>query len=71
MLADQIPEGWVPSEREPGYYVKTIQCGNATVNILRPILSPEEQAKREAELMAANDRFILACERHAKMEVSA
>lgn len=38
---------WTPSETCPGYREKTIQRGDITVTIRRPILSKEEQAKRE------------------------
>lgn len=37
----------------PGYRTKTIRVGNATVEINRPILAPEEQARREAEVTEA------------------
>lgn len=38
---------WRPSETNPGYIEKEIQCGAATVLILRPVLDKAEQAKRE------------------------
>jgi hypothetical protein len=42
----------------PGYRTKTIKIGNATVEINRPILSPEEQAKREEQVKDALRGFI-------------
>lgn len=36
-----------------GYRTKVIQVGNCTVEINRPILSPEEQTKREAAVIQA------------------
>ena len=36
-----------------GYRTKVIQVGNCTVEINRPILSPEEQTKREATVIQA------------------
>ena len=43
---------WV-TDVYPGYRTKTIRVGNATVEISRPILSPEEQAKAEARVIEA------------------
>ena len=37
----------------PGYRTRTIKVGNATIEINRPILSPEEQARREAIVIEA------------------
>lgn len=37
---------WV-TDIHPGYRTRTIKVGNATIEINRPILSPEEQARRE------------------------
>lgn len=42
---------WTPSETAPGYRTKTIQHGNCRIIINRPILSPAEQAKREAQVV--------------------
>ena len=44
-------EEWMPSEEYAGYMVKTIVVGNVTCDILRPILKPEERAKREKMVM--------------------
>ena len=38
---------WTPSETCPGYREKTIQRGATTIIVRRPILSEEEQARRE------------------------
>ena len=40
-----------------GYRTKVIQVGNATVEINRPILSPDEQAKREDAVRQALRSF--------------
>lgn len=37
----------------PGYRTKTIRAGNATIQINRPILAPDEQARREATVIEA------------------
>lgn len=41
----------------PGYRTKTIKVGNCTVEINRPILAPEEQARREARVIEAMKSF--------------
>lgn len=41
----------------PGYRTKTIKVGNCTVEINRPILTAEERAKREAEVIQALRSF--------------
>jgi hypothetical protein len=38
---------WTPSQTCPGYREKTIQRGDVTIIIRRPILSGAEQARRE------------------------
>jgi hypothetical protein len=43
---------WATGIRE-GYRTKVIQVGNATVEIHRPILTPEEQAKAEETVIQA------------------
>lgn len=45
-------ESWVTGIHE-GYRTKVIQVGNVTVEINRPILSTEEQAKRERQVLEA------------------
>ena len=47
---------WVTGIHE-GYRTKVIRVGNATVEINRPILSPEEQAKREEAVRQALKSF--------------
>ena len=42
--------GWTVSETKPGYATKTMQYQNCTIIVNRPILSPEEQKKREDEV---------------------
>ena len=36
-----------------GYRTRTIRVGNCTVEINRPILTPEEQKRREAQVIEA------------------
>jgi hypothetical protein len=45
-------DGWVTGIRE-GYRTKVIKVGNATVEVHRPILTPEEQARREETVIHA------------------
>ena len=40
-----------------GYYTKHIRVGNCTVEINRPILTPEEQKRREDQVIEALKRF--------------
>ena len=47
---DALKNGWVVSEEDPGYLTKTLQHGNCTIIINRPILDPAEQKKREQQL---------------------
>lgn len=42
---------------ENGYRVKTIQMDSTTVNIFRPILTEEERALREAEILHILQQF--------------
>ena len=42
--------GWTVSETKPGYATKTMQYKNCTIIVNRPILSQEEQKKREDEV---------------------
>lgn len=43
---------WTTNVHE-GYYTKTIKVGNCTVEINRPILTPEEQRRRENRVIEA------------------
>lgn len=49
-------DGWVTGIRE-GYRTKVIKVGNATVDVHRPILTPEEQARREETVIQALKGF--------------
>ena len=40
-----------------GYRTKVIKVGNCTVEINRPILTPEEQKRRETQVIEALKRF--------------
>ncbi len=53
MLNNYDPNVWKEDPGHPGYVVKTVQHGNATIEIYRPILSEAEQKKREAQVVAA------------------
>ena len=41
----------------PGYRTKTIQVGNTTIEINRPILTDEERQKAEAKVIQALSCF--------------
>ena len=43
---------WV-TDINPGYRTKTIQVGNTTIEINRPILSDEERKKAEEKVIQA------------------
>lgn len=43
--------GWTPSETKPGYLAKTLKYNGCTIIINRPILTPEEQKNREAQIV--------------------
>ena len=47
---------WVTGIHE-GYRTKVIRVGNATIEINRPILTPDEQAKREDAVRQALKSF--------------
>lgn len=49
-------DGWVTGVHE-GYRTKIIKTKNATIEINRPILTPEEQARREARVIEAMKEF--------------
>lgn len=49
---------WAESPEHPGYRVKVIERGNCTIEILRPVLSGEEQMKREAHLKSVAERTL-------------
>ena len=40
-----------------GYRTKVLKVGNCTIEINRPILTPEEQKRRENEVIEALKRF--------------
>ena len=46
------PAEWVTGIKE-GYETKTIQVGNCTVTVHRPILDDRERARREEKVRAA------------------
>lgn len=53
MTANEV---WVTGIHE-GYRTKIIKYGNCTIEINRPILTAEERAKREAEVIRALSNF--------------
>lgn len=42
---------WTPAENRPGYMVKKVEVGYITCYAYKPILSPDEQSRREKEVM--------------------
>lgn len=48
-------EAWVVNG---GYRTKTIKVGNCTIEINRPILTPDEMAKSEATVIKALKSFV-------------
>ena len=50
-------DGWVTGIH-PGYRTKIIKTPYGTAEINRPILSPEEQARREEEVKRAISKFL-------------
>ena len=46
------PVDWATDQKE-GYYTKTIQVGNCTVTVHRPILDDQERARREEQVRDA------------------
>ena len=40
-----------------GYRTKVVRTGNCTIEINRPILTPEEQKRREAQVIEALKHF--------------
>lgn len=53
-----VPTEWVSSPEYPGYRMKVIQYNGCTIEIFRPELSEEEQAKREAHTTAVAERVL-------------
>ena len=47
---------WTTDVHE-GYRTKVIQVGNCTIEINRPILTPEEQKRREGQVIDALKHF--------------
>jgi hypothetical protein len=47
---------WVTGIHD-GYRTKIIRVGNATIEINRPILTPQEQKRREAQVIEALKHF--------------
>lgn len=47
---------WTVSKENPGYREKIVRQGNCNIIILRPILTQEEQTKRERKAAAEIER---------------
>ena len=47
---------WTTDVHE-GYRTRVMKVGNCTIEINRPILTPEEQKKRENQIIEALKRF--------------
>jgi hypothetical protein len=43
---------------EPGYMTKIMHYKDATIYVNKPILTPEQEAKRDAAIVEALSRFI-------------
>lgn len=56
MGESDIPADWETGIKE-GYYTKTMQIGNCTATVHRPILDEAERAKREAAVIQALASF--------------
>ena len=52
------PTEWASSPEYPGYRMKVIQYNGCTIEIYRPELSAEEQAKREAHTKTVAERVL-------------
>lgn len=48
---------WKKSETDPGYLVKTVELGNCTVEILRPIMTEAERRQREKQVVTALEQY--------------
>lgn len=51
-----MDEVWMTNVHE-GYRTRVLKVGNCTIEINRPILTPEEQKKREAQIIEALKHF--------------
>ena len=51
-----MDEMWVTNIHE-GYRTKVLKVGNCTIEINRPILTPEEQKRREEQVLDALRHF--------------
>ena len=47
-----MQDQWQTNQKE-GYYTKTLQVGNCTVTVHRPILDDQERARREEKVRDA------------------
>ena len=56
MSETMIQEGWSTGYHD-GYYTKIIKVGNCTAEVNRPILTPEEQKRREQQVIEALKSF--------------
>ena len=51
-------DDWEVLSEHQGYRCKTIQHGNVTIRVFRPILSDAERKKRECQIMSAVGRIL-------------
>ena len=56
---------WMTGIRE-GYRTKTVQVGNATIEIHRPILTDQERIKREDQVKDALKGFVKGIKDHER-----
>ena len=59
----EMHDGWRVSEEEPGYMIKTIKHGKATIDILRPILTEAESVVRGKRVINSLMGLAPYCER--------
>lgn len=54
----EIISDWTESTEHPGYRVKVMKHGNATLEVYRPILNDAERKKIEAHVKAVAERTL-------------
>lgn len=61
---------WNVSEKRPGYVVKELKIGIHTVEIYRPILSQDDRAVTEKQVMAELERATRAAAAYRKEQTA-
>lgn len=65
-----MSEKWTVSEKRPGYVVKELKIGIHTVEIYRPILSQDDRAVTEKQVMAELERATRAAAAYRKEQTA-